>query len=64
MGKHIVKIGLEMIFEEMDGTPEQSALIAMDLIDEAFSKWDEGFAGFYNLQMDIVECYETEEGSE
>lgn len=50
-----------MTFEEMDGTAEQTALIAMDLIDEAFSKYDEGFVGFYNLEMNVEECYEMEE---
>lgn len=61
MSKHIIKISLEMTFEEMDGTAEQTALIAMDLIDEAFSKYDEGFVGFYNLEMNVEECYEVEE---
>lgn len=61
MANHIVKISLEMTFEEMDGTAEQSALIAMDLLDEAFAKYDEGFAGFYILKMNVEECYEIDE---
>ena len=50
-----------MTFEEMDGTPEQTALIAMDMIDLAFAKYDEGFVGFYNLGMNVEECYEVEQ---
>ena len=53
-----------MTFEEMDGTPEQTALIAMDLIDQAFARYDEGFVGFYNLEMTVEECYEVEQDEE
>ena len=64
MNKHIVKISIWMTFEEMDGTPEQTALIAMDMIDLAFAKYDEGFVGFYNLGMNVEECYEVEQDGE
>lgn len=62
MNKHIVKISIEMTFEEMDGTPEQTALIAMDLLDEAFNKYDEGFERFYNLNISVDRCYEIKGG--
>jgi len=61
MAKHVVKISVWMTFEEMDGTPEQTALIAMDMIDLAFAKYDEGFVEFYNLGMNVEECYEVEQ---
>jgi hypothetical protein len=60
MASHIVKINIEMTFAEMDGTPEQSALIALDFLEEAFSKYDQEFTEFYAMNVSVEECYEID----
>jgi hypothetical protein len=41
MAKHKIVLAVELTMDEMDGTTEQSAEIALDLVTEAIAKhWD------------------------
>ena len=41
MAKHKVVLAVELVMDEMDGTAEQSAEIALDVVQEAIAKhWD------------------------
>lgn len=60
-GNHVVKMEIVMHFEEMDGTSEESALLALDFIHEACEKHLNGFMEFYNVSVKVIEHYELGE---
>ena len=58
MGKHKVILRVEFEMDEMDGTPEQSAEIAMDLLDEScFRHW------FRPSDIEVIDFSRITDGS-